>query len=534
MDFVFFQTTCHDISCSQGRRPINGTCKDRLESGGFTGYYFDVTLLPANSSIPFPSRSLFIRQYSAMLHKKLANFHPLLIPELKINFIIRKDKNNDSIDILKRATVRGKIVTHNQTKSSHIKQALLTILSHDYIHNSSGQHIRLMSRPYICPRSLEDPVRIKNLSDQDSFEVSSGEFLGLGDEYAKNISYQTIQMSCPFVRYTDRFDQPFTFDPLTQKLEFGNYTFFLNVDEFLICGKVLKICRQTIENITEVIFSDEAVKSREPKDWILAILTMICIGLSLVGLFLTFVVYCLVPELRTLPGKNSMALMLHLFVSHLLFLTTSYRTADVVLCRVFGVLLHYFWMASFTWMLICAYHMFIIFTRFRDFTKHGRGDIKRFIVYSVICVVVPIFIVICCLVTHIVQSTGKEIGYGGMQCYLNSPMGVGVFFVAPLIFILLMNAIFFTKTILAIQSVPDMKEASNKSKKRHVVIYIKMSLLLGFTWIFGVLASALESILLQYIFTVLTGCQGFMIFLAYCVNRRTWALLKTRLSSSTF
>lgn len=102
----------------------------------------------------------------------------------------------------------------------------------------------------------------------------------------------------------------------------------------------------------------------------------------------------------------------------------------------------------------------------------------------------------------------------------------------PLILILLMNAAFFTKTIIAIRSVPDMKGASNKSQKKHIFVYIKLSLLFGFTWILGILAAIWQSIVLQYIFTVLTGTQGVMIFVAYCVNQHTWSLLKNSVSGN--
>ncbi|KAH3726689.1 hypothetical protein DPMN_052558 [Dreissena polymorpha] len=52
---------------------------------------------------------------------------------------------------------------------------------------------------------------------------------------------------------------------------------------------------------------------------------------------------------------------------------------------------------------------------------------------------------------------------------------------------------------------------------------------MGLTWVFGVLAINEGTLIMQYIFAVLNGLQGFFIFLFYCVlNRQVRDALRRR------
>ncbi|XP_064613300.1 uncharacterized protein LOC135477076 [Liolophura sinensis] len=523
-----FTDTCRNITCAEGRSLKDGICKELVECEDFIGYLLDVTLYPPSRI--FDTTSLR-KQYVTKIEDQLTDFHPILIAFMKMSFFTKK---KETIDLTKEAdlvTASVNIFTHCQTNATQLENVLFTFMWENFFYNSSGELVTLSSRPYFCPQPFKDPAGMTPVN-REAHAAFSFDIFPNCQHYkcVHEMTYQTLSLSCPFVEYTDRFEENFTFDPLTYNLEFGNYSFRLNRNEFRFCGRILRICVDTIANMTQVIFGDRTQGIMQGQDLALSIVSLVCISLSLAGLLFTFIVYCAVPKLRTLPGKNSMALIFHLFCSHLIFLTTSNRTTNVVLCQVFGVLVHFFWMASFTWMLICAYHMYRVFTSIRAYVSDGNRDMKKLIMYSLFGIFIPIFIIASCIVTHAVQSKGVDIGYGGAICFLNSPFSIGVFFVGPLAFILVLNAIFFTKTILAIRSVPEMKEASNKSKKQHVFVYIKLSLLFGFTWTFGILATLLESIVLQYVFTVLTGSQGVMIFLSYCANKRTWAELKAEMS----
>lgn len=177
-------------------------------------------------------------------------------------------------------------------------------------------------------------------------------------------------------------------------------------------------------------------------------------------------------------------------------------------------------------MLVTAYHMKTVFTNLRASTRDRRHECKRFLVYSTICIVFPACLITICCVFYFIQSHGKDMGYGGEICFLNNRTAIIAFFAGPLGGILLLNSYFVVWTVLVIRSVPDMHEASNKANKHYVLVYIKMSLLFGFTWIFGYMAVVFKSDIFWYLFTVLTGSQGVMTFMAYCTNGRNVALIK--------
>jgi hypothetical protein len=63
----------------------------------------------------------------------------------------------------------------------------------------------------------------------------------------------------------------------------------------------------------------------------LVVLTIICLVFSIISLVFTFIIYCVLPRLRTVPGLNNMALIFHLFFAHSLALTISYNRYKAIL-----------------------------------------------------------------------------------------------------------------------------------------------------------------------------------------------------------
>ncbi|XP_030831929.1 adhesion G-protein coupled receptor G2-like [Strongylocentrotus purpuratus] len=64
-------------------------------------------------------------------------------------------------------------------------------------------------------------------------------------------------------------------------------------------------------------------------------------------------------------------------------------------------------------------------------------------------------------------------------------------------------------------------------------IYVKMSTLLGFTWIFGFVAAFADVTALWYIFIILNSLQGVYIFIAFICNKRVFKLWRDSFSCSS-
>jgi hypothetical protein len=97
------------------------------------------------------------------------------------------------------------------------------------------------------------------------------------------------------------------------------------------------------------------------------LLLEICVSFSVICLFINFIVYAIVPELRNIPGKNLMSLTGVLIVTHISYLISFNATIDSnnVWCVASAILRHYAFLTAFTWMSVLGISSYPI-QRFLD------------------------------------------------------------------------------------------------------------------------------------------------------------------------
>nr|XP_023970322.1 putative adhesion G protein-coupled receptor E4P [Chrysemys picta bellii] len=82
------------------------------------------------------------------------------------------------------------------------------------------------------------------------------------------------------------------------------------------------------------------------------IITYVGLTLSLLCLFLAILTFLLCRSIRSISTSLHLQLCLCLFLADLLFLTTVTPTVSPVACAVIAGLLHYLFLASFSWMFL--------------------------------------------------------------------------------------------------------------------------------------------------------------------------------------
>ncbi len=145
--------------------------------------------------------------------------------------------------------------------------------------------------------------------------------------------------------------------------------------------------------------------------------------LSLLGLFVTFGLFCRYKTLRNVHGIFLMNLCIALFVAQLLSLITSQvAVSSTTLCTMMAVTAHYFWLASFTWTSIIAINLFRVFTRTRVQNENLRVDTNygsRYIVPG--CGWgIPFLVVLACGIVHFVIDS-FPIYSETFPCWMASP-----------------------------------------------------------------------------------------------------------------
>ncbi len=273
----------------------------------------------------------------------------------------------------------------------------------------------------------------------------------------------------------------------------------------------------TVDGKPAICITPSDVSSRT--DVALVVISNVGIGLSVVCLLLVLITYSLFKELRTVPGVNLMNLCLSLLFAHSLLMAVR-ATHIRLICTSIAVLLHYFFLSSFVWMSIIAFDTYRTFSR-TCHTRQGTGKLKaRFLALGWLPVLV--FVAIC---FSLDQSGLVAIGYGGRDhCWTNNPKTNTFVFVIPVAFSILFNGLFFLLTVISIRKIKKQtkKVESAGRSRRSMVLFAKLAVLMGFTWIFGYLMILVSnySVYFEYPFVIFTSLQGVYIAVGFVFTAR--------------
>ncbi|XP_065579142.1 uncharacterized protein LOC136039387 isoform X1 [Artemia franciscana] len=268
--------------------------------------------------------------------------------------------------------------------------------------------------------------------------------------------------------------------------------------------------------------------------------------ISLICLAVHIMVYSFLPKLRNMPGKNLLSLSCALFMAQMLFLTGIDKNSDKGVCVVVGLSLHWFYLAAFFWMSVMS---FDICRTFRSKTYRPDRNSRTFGMYSLYAWGGPTCTVALALLldnTSLLPEFAPE--YGRALCWINSRYGLLLFFIIPVLFLLLENLVFFFLTIFSILSQQkaakyaqesaqrkrdsgESGQASDAGKTNRVrfYLYVKLAIIMGLTWIFGFVAATAGLPSLWYPFIIFNSLQGAAIFVGFDMKKKIFEMLWEKL-----
>lgn len=258
--------------------------------------------------------------------------------------------------------------------------------------------------------------------------------------------------------------------------------------------------------------------------------------LSLVSLLVMFAVYCSLKPLRNLPGKCLLSLAIALFLAQLLFLFLVVPTPESWPCWLLATSTHYFFLAAFFWMNTMAFDIWRTF-QFQMLSQSSQNTRRRFIGYSLYAWITPLVVVAVAVLSDVDMIPLPDYlrpHYARTFCWLNNKWGLLVFFAVPIAVLLLFNIVFFLMTVVSIcrasQATKFLSKGQRLSKRSHLVLYVKLSAVMGLTWVFGYLANSSQhhAQIMWYLFIVFSSLQGFVICIGFVCNRRVVRLLRER------
>lgn len=267
------------------------------------------------------------------------------------------------------------------------------------------------------------------------------------------------------------------------------------------------------------------------------ILSIICTSISLMCLILFIIIFYLIPSLHNLPGKCLLFLSISLFFGQLLFISTSSLIEMKILCFISAILIHFFYLSSFSWLLIISIQIYLTFNQQIILeSKNEKKNFRLFIYNILVWSLCGIVILIAGLIQYFKPESAFSPGYGTVFCSISKANSMIIFFLVPIGCILLIVTILFIKTLLTIfhshkiAKLANITSTSNKKDRNLVFVYARLSSLMGIQWILLIVALIIGQTWLWIIFEIINSLPGLFICLGFLCSKRILNNLKEKLS----
>ncbi|XP_067380184.1 adhesion G protein-coupled receptor L3-like isoform X4 [Channa argus] len=276
-----------------------------------------------------------------------------------------------------------------------------------------------------------------------------------------------------------------------------------------------------------VLMAHVDVKNTDPvHEMLLDVITWVGILLSLVCLLISLFTFCFFRGLQSDRNTIHKNLCISLFIAESLFLVGINRGDQPIACAVFAALLHFFFLAAFTWMFLEGVQLYIMLVEVFE-SEHSRRRYFYLVGYGVPALIVA------------VSAAVDYRSYGTDRvCWLRLDTYFIWSFIGPATLIIMLNVIFLgialykmfhhTAILKPDSGCLDNIKGTRKTlmsgfayqKRSWVIGAIALLCLLGLTWAFGLMYVNESTVVMAYLFTVFNSLQGMFIFIFHCVLQK--------------
>lgn len=266
------------------------------------------------------------------------------------------------------------------------------------------------------------------------------------------------------------------------------------------------------------------ISGRQKVDTVKSVLSIVCCSISIIGLILTLIAMILVKGLRNRRCIITCNLCLCLLAVNLMVIFALDRTSDVLICRIMSGTLLYLLLSSFAWMQLQGYLLYQMIILV--FQSVGYvSNITLFIVgYVPSFIIVAIFVII----------TGPNGLYDpnvSYFCWISNQLHTDYIwaFAGPALLIIAINLVILVRSFRVAwqsQTTRTTKNAKLITALRFLKGWTSLVILVGATWLTGLLYIHQLVPWSDYVFISLNALQGAFIFLfEILLNSKTRSLL---------
>ena len=249
----------------------------------------------------------------------------------------------------------------------------------------------------------------------------------------------------------------------------------------------------------------------------LNILTYIGCSISLVSLVVCITVFSTFRSAQNDRSSINTNLCACLLVAEIVFLLGIGQTDFPSACSVVAVVLHYLFLASFFWMLIAGFQIYVLLVEVFE------PDNCRYVQYYLLGYIAPLLMVLFSLLVDTLFNNVTVYGSADF-CWIKGNIHLILTFLAPVFCIVCVNIYFLSVAVWKIHVHSRDALITHKSRTASLKLYVKglfgLLFLLGATWSVGILSVTYPSVTITYMFTILNSTQGFFIFIFNCIMNK--------------
>lgn len=241
---------------------------------------------------------------------------------------------------------------------------------------------------------------------------------------------------------------------------------------------------------------------------------------SLACLLVKMVLQLLGPGPSKLPDQLISMLSFSIFAAQLLFLFVMVAARRRALCVLIGLLVHYFFLASFFWTSALALDLYSSVTALSEPSKRPRT--RALCAYSAYCWLAPCLVVALSAAVDLwLLPAGHPVapGYGRGVCWISSRLALLAFFAAPIGIIVSVNMVLFVLCVVRISGTltqaDKLRRSAQSTSRSRLLVYVKLALVMGATWTLGFVAPFARVQALWHAFVILNSLQGAFVFFAF-------------------
>jgi len=250
-------------------------------------------------------------------------------------------------------------------------------------------------------------------------------------------------------------------------------------------------------------------------------IVLVLLILSIVGATITLVTFVIFKDIRTYPIKLILYLCVCIIVGFTAFIISFESFVyETDACIPIAVAIHYAFIANFCWTFCIAFNFYQMIVR----RNRESQLLEKW--YHLFSWGLPACL---CIVVGATQNYGPLGTSGsGNVCYIDSALARFLAFFLPGLIIVSANAVLFFFIGREIhETLAGAPKSDQRDRKKEFRVYISIFISIGLSWVFGYLMFLIPvdvvALIFYILFAITTPCQGLLIFLSYCINKKVAA-----------